>query len=97
MIRLLAAIALLCVIATTAAADKVVTYKTLTLAEVTGVVIERRSGATVAHMHYSVKDAGGAVVKLGAVAVTLNAGQTTTVENFVTNVMLPAANTQEGL
>lgn len=95
--RIVLVVLLLLAVATAASADKTLTYKTLLLADISRLDVDRRASATIVTATYTVKDSTGAIAKSGVVSVTLSGGQQNTLETFVTSVVLPAANTQEGL
>jgi hypothetical protein len=81
--------------------DKTVTQVPVTAGEIMGLHISREGllHATAPYLDatYTVKDSVGAAIGHHRVAhVPLTEGQVTTLQNFVTNVVIPAVNAQEG-
>lgn len=59
------------------------------------VVVRRRSdGSLEAVGYFNLKDAGGNFVRSASVSVALNGSQTTSINSFVTSVLVPAMNAQ---
>jgi len=81
-------------------ADKVITQKTVTIGEIDRLTIDR-SGLSASPPYlnatYRVCDANDKDIGHHRVArVELTAGQVSTLQNFVTNVVLPIVNAVEG-
>ena len=99
-IRTLAVVVVLAVVSVATAADKTITQKVVTLAEIDRLTIDR-AGLTAASPYiqatYRVLDATGAQIgHHRVVKVPLTAGQVSTLQSFTTTVVVPAANTKEG-
>jgi hypothetical protein len=78
-------------------ADKIITQKVVAASEIDRLTIEVVGGVPTCTATYHVVDAGAIQIgHLRAAAVPLTAGQVTTLQNFVTNVVLPAVNAAEG-
>lgn len=78
-------------------ADKAITQKVVTANHIDLLSIQVVAAVPVLTVTYHVVDQAGAMIgHLRSVSIPLTGGQVTTLQTFVTNVVLPAVNVAEG-